>query len=309
MTVTPNGPGADRRQQKKRRSAITATSASRRRYVLGITPTWLTGRLRPARIDRRTVSACAWPPDMSSTHDGLRHVMLGSLFTPEVPLGPTRDILLACHVSATGKGELHGSPECRTLRSAASVNQIDVPFGEAVERLCASCWWPLPTDSPILLLGAAVSEVDSLTIWLDRETEDEAGPPAGGGCRACPARAEVLRRSRLRRVGSRGGEGLPASVVRVESASHLVLAPAGGSGLLGPHRRQRRLRTSPQGGRPEPGPDLLVAPSGPDAGSMRCGRRALRAEWGRTCSHRGGPLGSRVLETGRSDTRIVVTSE
>lgn len=47
-------------------------------------------------------------------------------------------------------------------------------------------------------------------------------------------------------------------------------------------------------GRPGPGPDLLVAPSGRDAGSMRCGRRALRAEWGRTCSHRGGPLGSRV---------------
>ncbi|MFD7716767.1 hypothetical protein [Streptomyces sp. NPDC059814] len=53
------------------------------------------------------------------------------------------------------------------------MNQIDVPFGEAVGRLCASCRWPLPTDSPVLPLGAAVSEVDSLTIWLDRETEDE----------------------------------------------------------------------------------------------------------------------------------------
>ncbi|MFB9557044.1 hypothetical protein [Streptomyces roseoviridis] len=110
---------------------------------------------------------------MPSTPDELRHVMLGSLFTPEVPLGPTRDILIACHVSATGKGKLHGSPECRTLRSAASVDQIDVPFGEAVERLCASCRWPLPTDSLILPLGAAVSEVDSLAIWLDRESKDE----------------------------------------------------------------------------------------------------------------------------------------
>lgn len=99
--------------------------------------------------------------------------MLGSLFTPEVPLGPTRDILIACHVSATGKGKLHGSPECRTLRSAASVKQIDVPFREAVERLCVSCRWPLPTDSLILPLGAAVSEVDSLAIWLDRESKDE----------------------------------------------------------------------------------------------------------------------------------------
>ncbi|MET9542736.1 hypothetical protein ABZY16_35455 [Streptomyces sp. NPDC006553] len=55
------------------------------------------------------------------------------------------------------------------------MNQIDVPFGEAVERFCANCWWPLSTDSPILPLGAAVSEVASLTIWLDREPEDEEG--------------------------------------------------------------------------------------------------------------------------------------
>lgn len=99
--------------------------------------------------------------------------MLGSLFGPEVPLGLTRGILITCHVSATGKGKLHGIPECRTLRSAASVNQIDVPFGEAVARLCPSCRWPLPTDSLILPLGAAVSEVDSLAIWLDRESKDE----------------------------------------------------------------------------------------------------------------------------------------
>ncbi|MFJ4972620.1 hypothetical protein [Streptomyces sp. NPDC088755] len=110
---------------------------------------------------------------MSSTRDELRHVMLGSLFTPEVPLGLTRGILITCHVSATGKGKLHGIPECRALRSAASVNQIDVPFGEAVARLCPSCRWPLPTDSLILPLGAAVSEVDSLAIWLDRESKDE----------------------------------------------------------------------------------------------------------------------------------------
>ncbi|MEU9994032.1 hypothetical protein [Streptomyces sp. NPDC050848] len=110
---------------------------------------------------------------MSSTPGELRHVMLGSIFKPEVPLGPTRDILITCHASATGKGKLHGSPECRTLRSAASVNQIDIPFGEAVERLCANCRWPLPTDSPILPLGAAVNEVDTLSIWLDRDPEDE----------------------------------------------------------------------------------------------------------------------------------------
>ncbi|MFK0220232.1 hypothetical protein ACIQWN_18805 [Streptomyces vinaceus] len=110
---------------------------------------------------------------MPSTRGELRHVMLGSIFKPEVPLGPTWDILITCHASASGKGKLHGDPECRTLRSAASVNQIDIPFGEAVERLCANCRWPLSTDSVILPLGAAVSEVDSLTVWLDREPEGE----------------------------------------------------------------------------------------------------------------------------------------
>ncbi|MFI5979361.1 hypothetical protein ACIBEA_00645 [Streptomyces sp. NPDC051555] len=110
---------------------------------------------------------------MASTHGELRHVPLGSTFTPEVPLGPTRDILITCHASASGKGKLHGSPECGTLRSAASVKELDIPFGEAVERLCTSCRWPLPTNSPILPLGAAVIEVDSLRVWLDRKPLDE----------------------------------------------------------------------------------------------------------------------------------------
>ncbi len=90
--------------------------------------------------------------------------MLGSVFRPEVPLGPTWGTPITCHASATGKGKLHGSAECRTLRSAASVNQFDIPFGEAVERLCTNCRWALLTDSPILPLGAAVNDVDSLTI-------------------------------------------------------------------------------------------------------------------------------------------------
>ncbi|MET8112777.1 hypothetical protein [Streptomyces prasinus] len=40
-------------------------------------------------------------------------------------------------------------------------------------RLYANCRWARPTDSPILLLGAAVSEVDALAVWLDREPEAE----------------------------------------------------------------------------------------------------------------------------------------
>ncbi|WP_306320144.1 hypothetical protein [Streptomyces sp. CC224E] len=78
---------------------------------------------------------------MSSNAGDLRHVMLGSIFKPEVPLGPTRDTSVTCHASAAGKGKLHGSPECRALRSAASVNQFDIAFGQAVERLCTNCRW------------------------------------------------------------------------------------------------------------------------------------------------------------------------
>lgn len=98
--------------------------------------------------------------------------MLGSIFKPEVPLGSARDTPITCHASATGKGKLHGSPECRALRSTASVNQFDIPFSEAVERLCTNCRWALLTDLP---LGAAVIDVDSLSIWLDRDPDGEEG--------------------------------------------------------------------------------------------------------------------------------------
>ncbi|MEV6084436.1 hypothetical protein [Streptomyces parvulus] len=110
---------------------------------------------------------------MSSNTGELRHVMLGSIFKPEVPLGSARDISITCHASATGRGKLHGNPECRALRSAASVIQFAIAFGEAVEQLCTHCRWALFPDSPILPLGAAVNDVDSLTIWLERGPEDE----------------------------------------------------------------------------------------------------------------------------------------
>ncbi|MFJ9884500.1 hypothetical protein ACIQRW_01380 [Streptomyces sp. NPDC091287] len=60
-----------------------------------------------------------------------------------------------------------------------------------------------------------------------------------------PPEAKVSADPGLAGLGAEAGEDLPASMVRVESASHLILAPPGRSGLLGLHRRQRRLRTSP----------------------------------------------------------------
>lgn len=38
-------------------------------------------------------------------------------------------------------------------------------------RLCTRCRWPLPTDSPVFPLGAAVISVDSLKIRIDREPD------------------------------------------------------------------------------------------------------------------------------------------
>ncbi|MFE5584947.1 hypothetical protein [Kitasatospora sp. NPDC056531] len=73
----------------------------------------------------------------------------------------------------TGKGKLHGTEDCGSLRSASSVVRVEVPLREAAGRLCGSCRWSLPTDSPLLKRGAAVIDVDSLKVWLDREPDPE----------------------------------------------------------------------------------------------------------------------------------------
>ncbi len=110
---------------------------------------------------------------MPSTRGEVRIVPLGRTFTDEVPLGPTEKILLSCYASSSGKGKVHGTPECSSLRATSNVEGIILPFGDAVGRLCTHCGWGLPTDSPILPLGSAVIDVDSLTVWLDREGRSE----------------------------------------------------------------------------------------------------------------------------------------
>ncbi|MFF4638014.1 hypothetical protein ACFY1G_19880 [Streptomyces olivaceus] len=167
---------------------------------------------------------------MSSNAGELRHVMLGSIFKPEVPLGAARGTPITCHTSATGKGKLHGSPECRSLRSAASVNQFDIPFGEAVERLCTNCRWALSTDSPILPLGAAVNDVDSLTIWLDRDPEDENDIKAErdaaialstGDYPPPPPMTSATRMRKTARLGTtRSGNAMTAPAISAMDASH-----------------------------------------------------------------------------------------
>ncbi|MFB8170324.1 hypothetical protein [Kitasatospora purpeofusca] len=56
---------------------------------------------------------------------------------------------------------------------ASSVRSTETPLGEAVGRLCGSCRWPLPADSPLLELLEAVIDIGSLGIWLDREPDSE----------------------------------------------------------------------------------------------------------------------------------------
>uniref|UniRef100_UPI00131AE73B hypothetical protein n=1 Tax=Streptomyces sp. NRRL S-340 TaxID=1463901 RepID=UPI00131AE73B len=112
-----------------------------------------------------------------------------------------------------------------------------------------SCRWPLPTDSLILPLGAAVSEVASLAIWLDRESEDEEDLADERDAAIALAAGEYPPRATEsgdeEEEDEAGRDEEWERYVRVESASHLVLAPPGRSGLLGPHRRQRRLRPPP----------------------------------------------------------------
>ncbi|MFJ4426304.1 hypothetical protein [Streptomyces bobili] len=166
---------------------------------------------------------------MLSNTGELRHVMLGSFFRPEVPLGPTRDTPITCHAPATGKGKLHGSPECRSLRSAASVNQFDIAFGEAVERLCTNCRWALFTDSPILPLGAAVNDVDRLTIWLDRDprtrmtsrpsvTRQSPSPPAT--TRLTPMTSATRMRKTTRLGTTRSGNAMTVPAISAMDAFH-----------------------------------------------------------------------------------------
>ncbi|MFF2077458.1 hypothetical protein ACFVXG_22225 [Kitasatospora sp. NPDC058162] len=110
---------------------------------------------------------------MPSTTAAVRLVPLGHTFTPEIPLGPAGNVPLTCYATASGKGKLHGAEDCGLLRSASSVRSAEIPLGEAVGRLCGTCRWPLPADSPLLKLLAAVIDIGSLKIWLDREPDSE----------------------------------------------------------------------------------------------------------------------------------------
>lgn len=102
-----------------------------------------------------------------------RPVALGRVFSKEVPLGPTREITLTSYSSASGKGKLHGTQECGKLRATHGVTDVALSFHEAAWRLCTHCRWPLPVDSPILPLGAAVATVSALALWLDREDDSQ----------------------------------------------------------------------------------------------------------------------------------------
>ncbi|MFE6054939.1 hypothetical protein ACFQ6N_29670 [Kitasatospora sp. NPDC056446] len=110
---------------------------------------------------------------MPSITASVRRVPLGRTFTPEIPLGSAGNISLTCYAAASGKGKLHGDEACGTLRSASSVRSAEIPPGEVVGRLCGTCRWPLPADSPLLQLGAAVIDIGTLKIWLDREPDSE----------------------------------------------------------------------------------------------------------------------------------------
>lgn len=110
---------------------------------------------------------------MLSTDEDLRAVPLGQTFTAEIPLGPNGGTVIRCYASTSLKSKLHGDAECKALRTTSTTTDLELSLSAAVGRLCTRCRWPLPTDSPVLLLGAAIISVDSLKIWIDREPDPD----------------------------------------------------------------------------------------------------------------------------------------
>ncbi|MEU0398918.1 hypothetical protein ABZ318_01490 [Streptomyces sp. NPDC006197] len=139
-------------------------------------------------------------------------------------------------------------------------------------------------------------------------TPDDSGGAITVRDAADGTKLRVLNRGKNDGVG--GDDGALATVSSVGGTVLTAPGESRGVGLLGPDGGRGRddafdlaERMFVSGGAGWPRWDPPRSPP------MRCGRRPLRAEWGRTCSYRGGPLWSRVLETGRTDARIVVTSE
>ncbi|GGS76770.1 hypothetical protein GCM10010222_17460 [Streptomyces tanashiensis] len=113
-------------------------------------------------------------------------------------------------------------------------------------------------------------------------------------------------RRRTLRAGGRGCNSCSC----LASLGPPVSCESLGVGLLGPDVGQGRGDAFDLAGPLLVSGGVAVAPLGSAAFSadeMRTPSPPGRV--GRTCSYRGGPVWSRVLETGRSDARIVVTSE
>ncbi|TYC72615.1 hypothetical protein [Streptomyces sp. CB01881] len=94
---------------------------------------------------------------------------LGLVLDPEVPPGPLGDFELVCFTSSSGKGKLHGQETCGSLRSSTSVQQSTLALREAKGRLCATCRWPLPADSPLVAFTDAVRAIRQLEAYAGPE--------------------------------------------------------------------------------------------------------------------------------------------
>ncbi|MFJ1931565.1 hypothetical protein ACIPLC_15190 [Kitasatospora sp. NPDC086801] len=85
---------------------------------------------------------------------------LGRVLSADVPLGPLSSIPLSCFTTSSSRnGKLHGEQTCGLLRSSRTVEATTVKLGEVAERLCGTCFWPMPSDDPLVKFTSSVRDV------------------------------------------------------------------------------------------------------------------------------------------------------
>ncbi|WP_051740740.1 MULTISPECIES: hypothetical protein [unclassified Kitasatospora] len=90
---------------------------------------------------------------------------LGRVLSTDVPLGPLAGIPLSCFTASSRNGKLHGKKTCGSLRSSRTVEAVTVKLGEAAERLCGTCFWPMPFGDPLVTFTNAVRDVLGVTSY------------------------------------------------------------------------------------------------------------------------------------------------
>ncbi|MGW3228747.1 hypothetical protein [Kitasatospora sp. NPDC001095] len=90
---------------------------------------------------------------------------LGRVLDADVPLGPLENMPLVCFTASSRSGKLHGEENCGSLRSSRAVEAVTLRLGEAVGRLCGTCSWQMPSDTPLVAFANSVRAVLQATSY------------------------------------------------------------------------------------------------------------------------------------------------